>query len=150
VTESDFTRAVLQELRLHPGVTRKLADRFTKGLPDLFRQVLGKCTWMELKFVSRGDNPVDLVAKDKVQLYEMHLLSTHGRAWYVILHHNRLTFWHPEFLVRRIITDKNLTWSDDIYFDVEAFYEKMFHDCGKHPIRFPNANLRPIVLLTEV
>ncbi len=115
VNESNFTRDALQAIKDPDSLTLKFADRFTAGIPDLWHVRKGRETWLELKAVNVDDNPIARVSKDKVQLQTAYRMVKHGaRVFYVIAVGRTLTVWHPEYLVRRIITDLNFQWALDL------------------------------------
>jgi hypothetical protein len=157
VNESEFTRLVLAELRSKKNCkVYKHADRFTGAIPDISVTTRGRTTWLELKAVTKGDSPIAVVSQKQLQLHDMYELAMYGRAVYVIWDDGFLTIWHPEYLVRRIITDKKMAWNREMYIHAEAHncvgeLERLVKSVGKRdPILITPFDLKVLQILVEV
>ena len=153
--EADFVRQSLTQLRKKDRVVLKHSDRFTTGIPDISCTARGKTTWLEFKAVD--EQPIERVAhpQDQLQLHTMWRLATYGRAIYVICDNDHITVWHPEYLVRRIITDKNYYWTDEMYVKANGQHdlgliEGLVKNVSKDPIWFPEWDLTVLDILVEV
>lgn len=85
--ESKFSQTVLKpSLEKFGGVRFKIADTFTKGIPDTVYSYLGHTYFIEAKVVERWDHVLTRIAMDKLQLITMWRLGYHSgnRAFYAI------------------------------------------------------------------
>jgi hypothetical protein len=82
----------------------KVADRFTRGIPDIEILWLDTCSWIETKLLRKTDKLKDILRMD--QLVKCHQLGTvcGGRSYVVIYNvaKDRTEVWLPRVLAAHV------------------------------------------------
>lgn len=128
--ERSFVTGIQEAIKLSPklrgAVVFKHAETLTSGIPDISVSILGGTSWVEVKYLRKGQKLKDIVKT--LQVITCNSLATvcDGRCWIVVYEEQpeQLTIWTPRALA-------------------STLWPKMTGDRPTTPVAFPPEGSEP-------
>lgn len=116
MNEGTITTSVMSasEKRLRGSVVLKHADKVTGDIPDVSISVFGGTSWIELKYLRKGEKLKDIVKEGQMILGHQLATTCNGRAWIVVFEAfpRAVSVWRPGVLFRYLNPTFNVTDHD--------------------------------------
>ena len=93
MTEAQISQKIRAEIKKQApnAVVIKHNDRIVRGVPDLSVTIGGRTTWIEVKYIRKGETPARQRKHfDQVQLYQALRLEREGRCIYFIAYESSM------------------------------------------------------------